>query len=475
MDIRPAGLGDQLPRACRQTRRSRRGCSSFSSRSLARPRTRRRTTKRIIGCRTGRRCTCRSGICRKASVVAASPRCGCRRTMAGRTGWWDQMRNNDAISTQRHRDTEISNAVTPGRRGRREHAFLCGLRKWALRRRVGFAAEAAASRENTDCEYKTTSESRSCFASVFSRGAFGAKPTRRLRLCVEISVLCLCCPVRRSAHAQTAKPAAPLKIGVTLHPYYSWTANVVGNLPGYEVRALLPGDIDAGDYQPRPAGHQAARRSRRPDRERHRARRFHLSDAEGVGEHARDDRPRERRDADDSRRPRQRRELAHVHLVLERDPADLRDSARARAIAAAGRDGAPAERRRVRAAAPHDQSQGGVAARRREDHTRRDRARRLRLSAAGVRARGRRCRAAVARIDAVGRRAARHGGAAQAREDHRRLQRSDVSRAAAERAARRGRRDRLHHQPYRVGTVHRRQVRARDAGERRHDDPRAGD
>jgi zinc transport system substrate-binding protein len=43
-----------------------------------------------------------------------------------------------------------------------------------------------------------------------------------------------------------------LKIGVTLHPYYSWTANVIGNLPGYELRALLPGEIDAGDYQPRP-------------------------------------------------------------------------------------------------------------------------------------------------------------------------------------------------------------------------------
>ena len=55
-----------------------------------------------------------------------------------------------------------------------------------------------------------------------------------------------------AAHAQTAKPVPPLKIGVTLHPYYSWTSNVVGNLPGYEVRALLPGDIDAGDYQPRP-------------------------------------------------------------------------------------------------------------------------------------------------------------------------------------------------------------------------------
>jgi zinc transport system substrate-binding protein len=54
------------------------------------------------------------------------------------------------------------------------------------------------------------------------------------------------------ADAQPATAAGALKIGVTLHPYYSWTANVVGNLPGYEVRALLPGDIDAGDYQPRP-------------------------------------------------------------------------------------------------------------------------------------------------------------------------------------------------------------------------------
>src|SRR6266436_3533087 len=50
----------------------------------------------------------------------------------------------------------------------------------------------------------------------------------------------------------TAQPVRTLKIGVTLHPYYSWTKNVVGNLPGYEVRAILPGDIDAGDYQPRP-------------------------------------------------------------------------------------------------------------------------------------------------------------------------------------------------------------------------------
>jgi zinc transport system substrate-binding protein len=52
------------------------------------------------------------------------------------------------------------------------------------------------------------------------------------------------------AHAQPA--AATLKIGITLHPYFSWTKNVIGTLPGYEVRSILPGEIDAGDYQPRP-------------------------------------------------------------------------------------------------------------------------------------------------------------------------------------------------------------------------------
>src|SRR5262245_37894309 len=49
-----------------------------------------------------------------------------------------------------------------------------------------------------------------------------------------------------------AQSKPPLKIGVSLHPYYSWTKNVVGDLPGYEVRPFLPGEIDAGDYQPRP-------------------------------------------------------------------------------------------------------------------------------------------------------------------------------------------------------------------------------
>jgi zinc transport system substrate-binding protein len=72
--------------------------------------------------------------------------------------------------------------------------------------------------------------------------------TRRFLLGV-LSVLSGCLLAPASA---TAQPATPLKIGVTLHPYYSWTANIVGSLPGYEVRPILPGEIDAGDYQPRP-------------------------------------------------------------------------------------------------------------------------------------------------------------------------------------------------------------------------------
>src|SRR5471032_578151 len=55
-----------------------------------------------------------------------------------------------------------------------------------------------------------------------------------------------------SAAPLWAQVGKTLKIGITLHPYYSWTRNVVGDLPGYEVRSILPGEIDAGDYQPRP-------------------------------------------------------------------------------------------------------------------------------------------------------------------------------------------------------------------------------
>ena len=61
----------------------------------------------------------------------------------------------------------------------------------------------------------------------------------------------------KPAPAPTAtKPApagsGPLKVGVTLHPYYSWTANVIAGVPGAEVVPVLPGEIDAGNYQPSP-------------------------------------------------------------------------------------------------------------------------------------------------------------------------------------------------------------------------------
>jgi zinc transport system substrate-binding protein len=45
--------------------------------------------------------------------------------------------------------------------------------------------------------------------------------------------------------------AAPLKLGVTLHPYYSWAARVTEGLP-VELVAVVPGDVDIGSYQPRP-------------------------------------------------------------------------------------------------------------------------------------------------------------------------------------------------------------------------------
>ena len=66
---------------------------------------------------------------------------------------------------------------------------------------------------------------------------------------VATALICILLP---AAPPHAMQSPATLKIGVTLHPYYSWTKNVVGALPGYEVRPILPGEIDAGDYQPRP-------------------------------------------------------------------------------------------------------------------------------------------------------------------------------------------------------------------------------
>jgi zinc transport system substrate-binding protein len=65
---------------------------------------------------------------------------------------------------------------------------------------------------------------------------------------IVLTVLALLVP---SAQAATPAASAPLKVGVTLHPYYSWTANVARGTD-VEVRPILPGEVDAGDYQPRP-------------------------------------------------------------------------------------------------------------------------------------------------------------------------------------------------------------------------------
>jgi len=69
----------------------------------------------------------------------------------------------------------------------------------------------------------------------------------------QLALALACAALMTSATPRAdTQPAATLKIGVTLHPYYSWARNVVGDLPGYEIRPILPGEIDAGDYQPRP-------------------------------------------------------------------------------------------------------------------------------------------------------------------------------------------------------------------------------
>ena len=51
--------------------------------------------------------------------------------------------------------------------------------------------------------------------------------------------------------AGTARAEKPLQVGVTLHPYYSWVSNVVAGTD-VAVVPVLPGEIDAGNYQPSP-------------------------------------------------------------------------------------------------------------------------------------------------------------------------------------------------------------------------------
>jgi zinc transport system substrate-binding protein len=59
-------------------------------------------------------------------------------------------------------------------------------------------------------------------------------------------------PPPAPAPTSPVQTAGPLRVGVTLHPYYSWTANVIAGVPNTEVVAVLPNDVDAGNYQPSP-------------------------------------------------------------------------------------------------------------------------------------------------------------------------------------------------------------------------------
>ena len=147
-------------------------------------------------------------------------------------------------------------AATPGRRGHAEKTHfsagcvkgLCGQAS-ALRRRRTARKQQLRNKNTGGPDVFLLSQC--CLLARWPRG--GQRSRRDVCGSALRSVFFVLVVLLASvAHAQTAKPTAPLKIGVTLHPYYSWTANVVGNLPGYEVRALLPGDVDAGDYQPRP-------------------------------------------------------------------------------------------------------------------------------------------------------------------------------------------------------------------------------
>ena len=46
-----------------------------------------------------------------------------------------------------------------------------------------------------------------------------------------------------------AQPRPLLKVGITLHPYYSWTKNVVGTLPGYELRTSVPRSVRPSTHE----------------------------------------------------------------------------------------------------------------------------------------------------------------------------------------------------------------------------------
>ncbi|MSR47188.1 MAG: ABC transporter substrate-binding protein [Planctomycetes bacterium] len=73
----------------------------------------------------------------------------------------------------------------------------------------------------------------------------------RLLLTASSLSLLLGAPLTRAQQPAAPAPTAPpLRVGVTLHPYFSWTRAVVAGTD-VEVCPVLPGEVDAGSYQPR--------------------------------------------------------------------------------------------------------------------------------------------------------------------------------------------------------------------------------
>lgn len=66
------------------------------------------------------------------------------------------------------------------------------------------------------------------------------------RRCIALAIVVIAVALTGAAHASGKK----LKIGITLHPYYSFVANIVGDRA--EVVALIPAEANPHNYQPQP-------------------------------------------------------------------------------------------------------------------------------------------------------------------------------------------------------------------------------
>ena len=67
-----------------------------------------------------------------------------------------------------------------------------------------------------------------------------------------VLVICLvCCLVLSSMQAYAQEKKCRLNIGASLHPYYSWAKNIVGDEAN--VTSIIPPGADPHAYQPMPS------------------------------------------------------------------------------------------------------------------------------------------------------------------------------------------------------------------------------